>query len=288
MTANARTSDAISINSPLGQWTHHEHRVHALSDVLDHLWHFDGRMALPRERTFPGGYLEIILHLGPQFRDVHADGTSGAPFPVACLTGSQTRPVVIESPNAHCCVLGIRLTPIGAYRVLGTPLTETADCTIDLRDVTDAASAQLASRCFDAHTVADRFAIVVAWIEERLARNAAAHAGIAHAARTLAAQHGQTRISTLQDAAGLSRARFVALFREQTGYAPKQLARILRFRRALNALQHGERLSDAAFTAGYFDQSHMHADFSEFAGLTPAGFVSAQRYPNSPSVPESA
>ncbi len=194
MTANAQMPDAISIDSSLGQWTHHEHRVPALRDVLDHLWHFDGRMALPRERTFPGGYLEIILHLGPQFRDVHADGTSGALFPVACLTGSQTRPVVIESPNAHCCVLGIRLTPIGAYRVLGTPLTETADCTIDLHDVTDAASAQLASRCYDAHTVAERFAIVVAWIEQQLARNARAHA-----ARTLAAQHGQTRIITLRN-----------------------------------------------------------------------------------------
>jgi|GEM_PF-5548051 len=62
------------IDSPLGAWTHHERRVSRLREVLDHLWHFDGRMVLPRERTFPGGYVELILHLGPLFRDVLPTG----------------------------------------------------------------------------------------------------------------------------------------------------------------------------------------------------------------------
>ncbi len=279
---------ARTIDSSLGQWTHHEHRVSRLGDVLDHLWHFDGRMVLPRERTFPGGFVELILHLGPLFREVLANGERGGEFPTACLTGPQTRPVVIEAPDAHCCVLGIRLTPVGAYRVLATPLHHTADLTLDLSDVVDRSAEELALACRDAATVRERFSRVIAWLDHRLARSPDVHVGIAHAAQQLALHHGALRIDALRNNAGLSRTRFVQLFREATGHAPKALARVLRFRRALTALQQGHALSTAALDAGYYDQSHMYADFSTFSGMTPAEFVAAQRYPNSPSLPESA
>ncbi len=276
----------ITIDSPLGQWTHHEHRVARLRDVLDCLWHFDGRMVLPRERTFPGGYVELILHLGPLFRDVLANGARGDEFAVACLTGPQLQPLVIESPDERCCVLGIRLTPVGAYRVLGTPLHETVNRTLDLCDVIDRSAIDLASACRDVNTVAERFARVITWLDQRLARAPGVHAGIAHAARQLMVHNGRVRIDALRDATDLSRTRFVHLFREATGHAPKQLARVLRFRRALTALQQGHGLSHAAFDAGYYDQSHMYTDFNTFARMTPAAFANAQRYPNSPSLPE--
>lgn len=277
---------ALTIDSPLGQWTHHEHRVPRLREVLDHLWHFDGRMVLPRERTFPGGYVELILQLGPLFRDVLPTGERGEPFAIACLTGPQTRPVVIESPDAHCCVLGIRLTPVGAYRVLATPLHHTTDLTLDLCDVVDRSALELAEACRAAATVRERFTRVIAWLDHRLAQSPSVHAGIAHAAQQLALHHGAVRIDALRAHTSLSRTRFVHLFREATGHAPKQLARVLRFRRALTALQQGGTLSRSALDAGYYDQAHMYAYFSTFSGMTPAEFVAAQRYPNSPSVPE--
>lgn len=278
---------SFSISSPLGSWTHHECRPPTLRGVVDHLWHFDGEMLLPRERTFPGGYFEIILHLGPLFRDVRPDGRTGAPFPTACVTGAQTQPLVIESPAGRCCVLGIRLTPTGAFRVLRTPLNDAANATLDLADVVDRSAADLADACRDCVTVSARFERVISWLQHRLGNAPEVHAGVAHAAYELAAGHGNRRIGELQQTSGLSRPRFLSLFRAQTGYAPKQLARILRFRRTLTALQRGQRLSDAALDAGYFDQAHMHADFHNFAGMTPAAFVSATRYPNSPSLPES-
>ncbi len=277
-----------TVSSPLGEWTHHEHRVPHLVGVLDHIWHFDGHMVMPRERTFPGGYIEIILQLGPLFRDVLPNGARGALFPEACVNGPQTRALVIEAPDERCCVMGIRLTSLGAYRVLATPLHHAVDATIDLADIVDRSAAELSATCRDARSVPERFARVVTWIEQRLARNAPVHDGIEHAATQLLHHHGQVRIRTLREHANLSRSRFVELFREHTGFAPKQYARVLRFRRALSALQHGAPISRAAFDSGYYDQSHMHVDFAEFAGMTPHAFVTAPRYPNSPSVPERA
>lgn len=278
---------AIAVDSALGAWTHHECRPTHLAGIVDHLWHFSGRLLAPRERTFPGGYLEILLHLGPLFRAVGPDGRTGEAFPEVCITGPQTRPLVIEAPDDSCCVLGIRLTPVGAYRVLATPLHLTTDLTLDFADVLGRKTTELAEVCRNARTVAERFRRVVVWLEHRLAcASPPIHAGVSHAARLLATSHGQTRIAALQHATGLSRARFLTMFRVHTGHAPKEFARVLRFRHTLSALQSGARLSSAALESGYCDQAHMHRDFREFAGMTPAAFADAVRYPNSPSLPE--
>lgn len=103
-------------------------------------WHFDGHTALPRERTFPGGYLELIVHLGPRFRPVNHDA-AGEPFPVACLTGVQTRPLVVEAPSARCRVLGIRLRPVGTYALFAERLDAIEGRTLDLHDFAGHAAA---------------------------------------------------------------------------------------------------------------------------------------------------
>ena len=278
----------ITISSPLGRWTHTEWRPPTLASVVDHLWHFEGEMALPRERTFPGGYLELILHLGPRFRDVDANGRTLDTFPLACVGGVQTRALLIEAPPGPCCVLGIRLHPLGAYALLGCPLHETAGLTIDLADLAGPDVAQLTECCYTAPTVEARFRLVAVWITRRLATAPTAHAGVTWAAGELARTHGAGSIAALRDRAGLGRTRFSEAFRAQVGLTPKQYARVLRFRRALALLQRGQPLSTAALTAGYYDQPHMNADFREMAGLTPAAFVAASRYPNTPSLAEPA
>lgn len=277
-----------TVTSPLGRWTHSEWRPPELHGVVDHMWQFEGRMTMPRERTFPGGYLELILHLGPRFHDVDASGARADAFPVACVTGMLTGPQLIESPAGECRVLGVRLHPLGAYALLGRPLHESTDLTLDVADLADRAASELAERCHDARTVEARFRIVAAWIAGRLERAPEAHGTMAWTVAQLRASHGGASIAALRDHIGMGGARFVKVFSEQVGLTPKRYARVLRFRHALLLLQRGGRLSDVALGAGYYDQPHMNADFREFAGMTPAEFVRAVRYPNSPSIPEAA
>jgi AraC-like DNA-binding protein len=277
-----------SVDSPLGRWTHHECAPARLAGIVDRLWHFDGRMSLPRERGFPGGYLEVILHLGPRFRAVDATGATGDAFPVACVTGMQLAPSVIETPTGGCCVLGIRLRPVGAFALLGVPLHETTGLTIDLVDVADRAARELAERCRALPTAESRFACVTAWIEARLARATAADPAVAWATGELERSHGTVPIAALRSRIGIAPARFVDAFRAQVGVSPKRYARVLRFRRALGLLQGGASPSAAALASGYYDQPHLNADFREFAGMAPRAFVTAARYPNSPSLAEDA
>ena len=258
-----------------------------IPEGVEKLWHFEGRVSLLRERSFPRVYSEIILHLGPRFRDVHHSGNSGDYFPESCFGGATTSPSVIEAPDAVCCVIGIQLHATAAYRLLGFSPLKTHNITISLVDALGRSATCLAEQCYEAPTVEARFEVIRTFLRPRLLRATSANAAIEWAERELRGSAGTRAIAPLQHHVGYSKSSFVANFREHTGFAPKQYARILRFRHALELLQNGRKLIDAALTAGYYDQSHMQNEFTEFARMTPASFVSAQRFPNSMSLPES-
>ena len=129
------------VDSALGSWTHTEVRPPDLAGIVDVMWYFDGEVTCVRERTFPNGLLEIIVHLGERYRDVHGDDVSVCPE--TCVSGLQLRPMIIEAPRRPTAVLGIRLTVAGAYAVFGRPLCELTGLTVDLRDVVGGAAAEL-------------------------------------------------------------------------------------------------------------------------------------------------
>lgn len=66
------------------------------------------------------------------------------------------------------------------------------------------------------------------------------------------------------------------LFTEGVGLAPKHFARIARVRTVL-ADSHDRRLADLAAAAGYYDQSHMTAEFRHLMGVPPAAFAAGRR-----------
>lgn len=88
---------------------------------------------------------------------------------------------------------------------------------------------------------------------------------------------GRATLNELMDVAGLGDRQLRRSFQTRVGVAPKRLARILRFRHALDAARVGgqNRLADIASEKGYFDQAHMAKDFQEFGGASPTAFVRA-------------
>jgi len=70
------------------------------------------------------------------------------------------------------------------------------------------------------------------------------------------------------------------IMQSYTGVSPKQFSRISRFQSILAHLSNTPvvRLSEAAYTFGYSDQSHFIRDFREFSGISPKQFLK-HRYP---------
>ena len=130
-------------------------------------------------------------------------------------------------------------------------------------------------RLRDARSWTQRFDLVESFLLRRLDRSGAPEPSLDWAWAHLRRTGGSIPIRALADDLGWSHRRLIVRFREQIGVAPKTFARLVRFDRAVSALQAGRGLAETAFATGYFDQAHMTRDFRELAGTTPASFAAA-------------
>jgi AraC-like DNA-binding protein len=273
------------VNDAYGAWSYLHCRPSHLSGLVDHIWVFDGSMTCLRERTFPNGLLEIIVQLGDRYSVVEDQGTWLCPQ--ACLTGLQLEHLVVEAPAARTTVLGIRLTPAGAYAVLARPMHELAGLTVDLDDVVGAAASELVDRCGEAATLNGCARAALRWIERRLRTGSRVAPAVGWMVEQIRGRAGAVSVSRLRERTGWTRTRLSSAFVEQVGVLPKHYARLMRFNRALQLVHAAdEALADIAARAGYYDQPHFNAEFRELSGLTPTEFRLAHRYPNTVSVAE--
>jgi AraC-like DNA-binding protein len=91
----------------------------------------------------------------------------------------------------------------------------------------------------------------------------------------LEAHDGAQGIGALTRETGWSPKRMSAAFRASVGVPPKSVARLLRFERVIARLQRPDagRWAARALDSGYYDQSHLVRDFTEFAGCTPTAYL---------------
>jgi AraC-like DNA-binding protein len=253
--------------SSIGRWTFHAAHSPRLAGLVDVVWHSAGLANTPRDCHVPLGTVELLVNLGDPFRLVEPTGAEV--FAKTWLAGVQWGPVVTEQPRHHV-VLGVRLRPAAAHALLGRPLSEVSGMVADLRELVGPTADELAERCGNCRTVAERLHVAEAWVAKRLTGARAVDPAIAWAAAEIERTGGAVSIEALRAETGFSKSRLVARFREQVGVAPKLYARIVRFRGALAMLARGaEPLADIAAAAGYYDQAHMTAEVRAMSGVTP-------------------
>jgi AraC-like DNA-binding protein len=278
---NSTTSGIV--DDAHGAWKFLQCRPAHLAALIDHAWVFDGTMTSLRERTFPNGLLEIIVHIGDRYRVVDERGSSLCP--AVCMTGVQLQHLVVEAPPVRTKVIGIRLTPAGAYAILGRPMHEIAGLTVDLEDVAGLAAAELAIACDRATTLEACARVAVEWVERQIGGRVGLAPVVSWMVAQIRGRSGNVSIGQLREQTGWSKARLASVFAEQVGVTPKYYARIIRFNRALKLIHaETEAFADVAASSGYYDQSHLNAEFRELSGFTPSEFQQAYRYPNSISV----
>jgi hypothetical protein len=242
---------AYGADSALGTWKITEWRPPACSPLfgpVEAIWHWDGVTVHPRERTFPNGRFELIVQLDEPYRPGADDPLP--PFPALCVGGMYRRPWVVEAPRKRCRVMGVRLTPSGAFAILSTPLSLIAGTTVALDDVVGPRTHELGERCYAARSAAECISVVARWASGRITRATAADPAVAWLADAIEASDGTVAIDSLERRLAAPAARIT--------------------------------------TAGYYDQPHLNAEFRQHAGMTPRAFLRSLRYPNSPSLIEPA
>jgi AraC-like DNA-binding protein len=166
----------------------------------------------------------------------------------------------------------------GAAHFFGGPLHELFSGMADLAELTSrAATDRLQTRLAEARTDAARAGLVDAYLCSLLVE----HAGdpiVTAAAAAIRRARGRLRVEALGLRLGLSTDRLEKRFRRSVGASPKQLASIVRFRHAVRAYRPGLTLTQLAYDAGYFDQSHLVRDFRAVTGQAPGAFLRSPFY----------
>lgn len=239
-------------------------------------------------RQMPVIMVPVILNFGPDWSVGSPRTEKGALLPFdSFLAGLHDQSAdTLSGGNAAC--LQVNLTPLGAYRLLGLPMHEIANRTLDLLDLLGADGADLIDRLRNAADWHRRFDIFDAFLLGRLSDAATVDGDIAWALHQLQRRHGQLAIGSLAEELSLSRKRLIARFHDQIGLPPKTVGRIYRFNRMLAQLQrpapkgrNRPSLAELADACGYYDQAHFNRDFRDFAGCAPGDYL-AGLAPQSP------
>ncbi len=243
-----------------GSMAGHHLRVHGTDRVVE----------------LPHPAVTIVFQLGdPMTIGAGPGATRGR----AVVVGVCGRPTVTESSGVVDCV-ELRLSPTSAFSLFGgMPMTELTAGPVDLDAVAGGRVGEVVERAATASTWPDRFdevrSLLVALGDEgRDGGGGAAHAepdaGVERAWALLARSGGTIPVNELCAATGWSPGRLRRRFQAQVGLTPKRAGRLIRFDRARRLLEAGMTPAETAAACGFFDQSHLHRDVGEFAGLTPS------------------
>lgn len=253
-----------------------------LRGLVRSLWAGSSPRAGARHRTLPNGELTLMLHLGAgqELRELGARDCRvrlGGSF----LAGLQERPATFETLEANTRVAAVRLLPPGGFGLLsGLPQAEVTGCVLDGESLLGGAAGitALRERMGNAPDLGAALDWLEAWLLARFAASRPAHAATRAARSLLQGAQGQQRIDGLARAANVSPRRLRELFLREVGVTPKRLARILRFRAALERLATAPAvdLTRLALDCGYYDQAHLHRDFRGLATMTPVDYLTAR------------
>ncbi len=244
-----------------------------LHDVVLRYCGYEERFAAPvRRREVPHGGVVLILSFGE-------------PIDVGFLTGRRElgrhRSFVAGLSDAAAVTqhggrqhgVQVDLTPLGAHRLLGLPMSELTNQAVPLDALLGRDADRLVDRLASAPEWASRFALLDQVLGAAVADGPEPDREVTRAWRRLQATDGTVSVGDLADEVGWSRRHLSGRFHRQVGLAPKAAARVLRFHRAVQLL--GDPASDddaiamIAARCGYADHSHLIRDFQDLGGLTP-------------------
>lgn len=132
-------------------------------------------------------------------------------------------------------------------------------------------------RLAEAKNNASRFAMVEQFLISML-REPPPDKLIVHAVQQIRSLNGAVRIKDLVATLPISLDPFEKRFRQLIGTSPKQFSGIVRLRTLIDHHSEEQSLTRAAYSAGYFDQSHFIKDFKSFTGKTPHEFFKGNEY----------
>ena len=229
--------------------------------MVAHVRTADG-LPLPVPKPMPPAPQQCLyFYPRDEMRTFHYGQGQEIRSPRSILVGPQVSRVDLRFAPDHLVVC-VACWPGGLHRLLGVPVKELFDFSLDSRAVLGPAVEEVADQLAD---LTD-YNAMVAVVESYLLRAARRALPLARPIEQLAHE------------VCLSPRQFERNFRERVGMGPKLYARIVRFDQAfrLKERQPGLDWLAVAVQVGYYDYRHLVRDFKAFAGVTPPQLLAAE------------
>ncbi|MGG5887857.1 helix-turn-helix domain-containing protein [Falsiroseomonas sp. HC035] len=256
----------------------HPRTIHpALRGLVRGLWHYDEQRDAPlRRREMPVAEAVLLFNLGPPIGVAWPDPAAETGFASAAGFLARPHPAPARSfMSGRQRGVQVMLTPLGAERLLRTPLSAVPAAFLSLPEALGRGGAGLGERLAETRGAAACLDLLEAELLQRLAGTAPPADPVAQAWRRIEASAGRIAIGALARDLGWSRQTLVTRFRARTGLTPKMAARLQRFRAVIAHLPEVPEQGWAGLAAelGYADQSHLIRDVRDFTGLTPGALL---------------
>jgi AraC-like DNA-binding protein len=239
-----------------------------LQDWVQCLWTMEAPVAMPwTHRVLPDGCIDILFDV--------SGGCTGQSY----VVGMMTRPLLVaRSGPSH--TTAVRFKPGGAVAFFREPLHRLTDARVELQELWARPGPMLERLA--AAAPRQRVDLLVAELRRRLAERLPRGLAGCRIALHRLAQEPETGVRDLCAEVGVSRQALARSFRDHVGVPPKTLARVLRLQRALSLLAQPEAgrtlpWAELAVAAGFYDQSHLIAEWRELVGLTPREYLAESR-----------
>ncbi|HEX3879352.1 MAG TPA: helix-turn-helix domain-containing protein [Bryobacteraceae bacterium] len=261
-----------------------------LSDFVECFWTFDGfQQAHAKERIMPDGALTLVVNLNEDRTRIYdrRDFDRCETFNGSLLVGPQTEFFVIDTAE-QLSVAGIQFKPGGAFPFFDPPPDELQGLQVPLDALWGGFAGDFREKLLRAGTGQAAFEVIETALLARL-QKPDRHPAVTYALGKFMNEPHVARVADVIDETGFSARRFIQLFREQAGLAPKVFCRVQRFQRALRRIVSGSEVewAEVALEAGYFDQSHFIHDFRAFSGINPTAYRCAKpRHINHVPIPD--
>jgi len=220
-------------------------------------------------RELPCTFVPVIIDLDAGWTVAHRQ--HAAPLRLGSFVAGVTDGPVLVGHDGSARCLQVDLTPLGARRLVGLPMSELANQSVPIDAVLGRFGRDLAQRVGDAPDWPARFALIDKAFRARLAEAAPTDPGVAWSLSQIMASGGTAVIGDHADKLGWSHRRLIARYRDTVGLPPKLVARIVRFERLTAHITTNPAIdwATAATACGYFDQAHLAREVRELAGITP-------------------
>jgi len=164
----------------------------------------------------------------------------------------------------------VDLTPTGARRLLGLPLSELGPAVVALRDLLPNEAAFLAERLAETPDWGARLDLVETVLVDRILDTKLDTSRVDWALEQITVSEGRVRVGALARELGCSNKHLITMFRDQVGVPPKLVVRLVRFASVMRSSRGPGPVhwAELALRHGFSDQAHLARELRALTGLT--------------------